>query len=228
MISFRAVSKQYPGATAPALNQIDLDIKAGEFVSIVGQSGTGKTTLVKLIIAEEKPTGGNITVGGFKVDSLKNRDVPFLRRQIGVVFQDFKLLPKRTVAENIAFALEVANEPRARIKQIVEHALDIVGLNSAGHRYPHELSGGEQQRAVIARSIAHRPKILVADEPTGNLDAVHTAEIVHILKKIHEFGTTILLVTHNRDVVNQLRERVITLQNGTIVADAAHGTYRLS
>jgi len=194
---------------------------------VVGQSGTGKTTLVKLIIAEEKPTEGNIEVGGWDITKIHQRDVPFLRRQIGVIFQDFKLLPKKTVQENVAFALEVAGVPHSRIREVVPKVLDIVGLRKKVDSYPHQISGGEQQRVVIARSLVHRPKILVADEPTGNLDSINTEEIIEILKRINEFGTTILLVTHNREVVNRLRKRVVTLHNGKIIADEKEGKYRL-
>ncbi|KKQ28047.1 MAG: Cell division ATP-binding protein [Candidatus Magasanikbacteria bacterium GW2011_GWC2_37_14] len=226
MISLKGVSKIYC-KDGIGLEQIDLQIEPGEFVSVVGQSGTGKTTLVKLIIAEEKPTTGEINVGGWDITNIKEKDIPFLRRQIGVVFQDFKLLSKKTVYENVAFALEVAGETYDRITQVVPKVLDIVNLKQKGDRYPHQLSGGEQQRVVIARSLVHRPKILVADEPTGNLDAVNTQEVIEILKRINEFGTTILLVTHNKDIVNQLRRRVITLHNGRVIADEKEGKYRL-
>jgi len=204
-----------------------LDIDAGEFVSIVGQSGTGKTTLVKLLIAEERPTSGEISVGGWNITNISSRDIPLLRRQIGVIFQDFKLLPQKTVCENVSFALEVAGEKDFRISQVVPRVLEIVGLGHKQDRYPHQLSGGEQQRVAIARSLVHRPKILVADEPTGNLDSINAQEIIEILKKINEFGTTIVLVTHNREVVNQLKKRVVTLHNGRIISDAEKAKYRL-
>lgn len=226
MINLRGVSKHY-APDVVALDNIHLEIEPGEFVSVVGQSGTGKTTLVKLLIVEERPTAGTIEVGGWDITSIPYHDVPYLRRQIGVVFQDFKLLPKKTVYENVAFALQVAGESNSRISGVVPKVLDIVGLKHKHERYPHQLSGGEQQRVVIARSLVHRPKILVADEPTGNLDAVNTQEIIGILKKINEFGTTIVLVTHNRDIVNQLRKRVVTLHDGRIIADEKEGKYRL-
>ena len=226
MIKLKGVSKKYTKDSV-GLDNVDLYIGAGEFVSIVGQSGTGKTTLIKLLIAEERPTSGQIEIGDWDITNIKYRDIPFLRRQIGVVFQDFKLLPKKTIYENVEFALEVGGTPHHRIKEIVPRLLDIVGLTHKKHSYPHQLSGGEQQRVVIARSLAHRPKILVADEPTGNLDAVNTQEIIEILKKINEFGTTVVLVTHNKDVVNQLRKRVITLQGGKISSDEQSGKYRL-
>ncbi|MFZ2190415.1 MAG: cell division ATP-binding protein FtsE [Candidatus Magasanikiibacteriota bacterium] len=226
MINLKGVSKKY-SKDSIGLDNIDLCIEAGEFVSIVGQSGTGKTTLVKLLIAEEKPTAGTIEVGDWDITNIPHRHIPFLRRQIGVVFQDFKLLPTKTVRENVAFALQVAGESRHRIYDVVPKVLDIVGLSQKHDRYPHQLSGGEQQRVVIARSLVHRPKILIGDEPTGNLDSINTQEIIEILKKINEFGTTVLLVTHNREIVNQLRERVVTLHDGKIIADEKEGKYRL-
>lgn len=226
MIKLSGVSKQYTKDSL-GLKDVHLFIDAGEFVSVVGQSGTGKTTLVKLLIAEERPTRGNIEIGGWDITKISQRDIPLLRRQIGVIFQDFKLLPKKTVTENVEFAMQVAGDSRWRIRTVVPRVLEIVGLEHKQNRYPNQLSGGEQQRVAIARSLVHRPKILVADEPTGNLDAVNTQEIIEMLKKINEFGTTIVLVTHNKDVVNQLRKRVITLNNGEIVADEAEGKYRL-
>ena len=226
MIKLHGVSKRYTKDSI-GLDNINLEIQPGEFVSVVGQSGTGKTTLVKLLIAEEELTEGTIEVGGWDITDISQHDIPFLRRQVGVIFQDFKLLPKKTVAENVSFALEVSGTPRSRIREVVPCVLDIVGLKHKHGRYPHQVSGGEQQRIVIARSLVHRPKILVADEPTGNLDSVNTEEIIEILKKINEFGTTVLLVTHNRDVVNRLRRRVVTLHDGKIVADEKEGKYRL-
>ena len=226
MIKITGVTKIYPTGT-PALRHLNLHINAGEFVSIVGQSGTGKTTLVKMLIAEERPNKGTIEIGGWDITRINSNDVPYLRRQIGVVFQDFKLLPKRTVYENIAFALEVAGEHRRRIHQVVPQVLEIVNLAHKADSYPSQLSGGEQQRTAIARSLVHRPKIIVADEPTGNLDSINAAEIVSILKKINEFGTTIILVTHNREIVNHLRRRVITLHGGEIINDENEGKYKL-
>lgn len=226
MIKMKGVTKRY-SKDSVGVEDIHLSINSGEFVSIVGQSGTGKTTLVKLLIAEEQPTEGTIHIADWDITNIHRSDVPLLRRQIGVIFQDFKLLAKKTVSENVAFALEVAGESRQRIREVVPRVLDIVGLGPKMTRFPHQLSGGEQQRVVIARALAHRPKILVADEPTGNLDSINTQEVMEILKKINEFGTTIVLVTHNRDVVNQLRKRVITLHNGKIVADEEEGRYRL-
>ena len=224
MINLEGVSKRY-APDVHGLHEVSLRIQPGEFVSIVGQSGAGKTTLAKLLIAEERPTQGRVTIGGWDITNIPRRDVPFLRRQIGVVFQDFKLLPKKTVFENVAFALEVAGESSARIRDVVPQVLQIVGLDGKLDRFPRQLSGGEQQRVVIARSLVHRPKILLADEPTGNLDALNAQEIIELLTKINAFGTTIVLVTHNREVVNALRRRVITLAGGRVASDHADGKY---
>lgn len=226
MIKLEGVTKIY-STESVGLRNINLHIKAGEFVSIVGQSGTGKTTLVRLLIAEERPTKGRIVIGDWDVTEIPSGEIPYLRRQIGVIFQDFKLLPKKTVYENVSFALEVAGEKSEHIKKIVPQVLDVVGLGEKMWRYPKQLSGGEQQRVAIARSLVHRPKIIIADEPTGNLDSLNTVEIIEILKKINEFGTTILLATHNREIVNELRRRVITLRSGEIVSDEESGKYRL-
>lgn len=226
MITFEHVTKIYNEGTV-ALNNINLDIEAGEFVSIVGQSGSGKTTLVRLMTAQEEVSEGRIEIGGWDISHLRRGDIPVLRRQIGVVFQDFKLLPKKTVFENVAFALEVCAAPAKRIKKIVPQVLKIVGLEDKGERFPHQLSGGEQQRVVIARSLVHRPKVLVADEPTGNLDTITTHEIVDLLLKINSFGTTVILVTHDPSIVNRLRKRVITLDHGTLVSDQKSGKYTL-
>lgn len=227
MIELSGVSKYYNNYSNPALKDINFDIEPGEFVSIVGQSGTGKTTLVRLMIAEERPSRGLVKIGGQNIAKINVKDIPLFRRQIGVVFQDFRLLPKKTVFENVAFALEVAGESRRRIRQTVPGILDIVGLNDKARSYPHQLSGGEQQRTAIARSLVHGPKIMVADEPTGNLDSINTEEIIKIFKRINEFGTTIVMVTHNREIVNHLRKRVITLHDGEIINDELEGKYKL-
>jgi cell division transport system ATP-binding protein len=226
MIRFKNVTKTYPPDIV-GLKNVNLHIKPGEFVSIVGQSGTGKTTLAKLLIADERPTRGQIIIGGWDISAIKQSEIPLLRRQIGVVFQDFKLLPKKTVYENVAFALEVCGASGRKIKSIVPQALKIVGLVDKADRYPRQISGGEQQRVVIARALVHRPKIIVADEPTGNLDSLNTREIIDLLKKINEFGTTVVLVTHNREVVNELHRRVITIDRGMIVSDQEEGKYVL-
>ena len=226
MIEFHNVSKTYPNGTH-ALKDINLTIEPGEFVSIVGQSGTGKTTMARLIIAEERPTTGKIIIGGWDITHISNADVPLLRRQIGVVFQDFKLLPRKTLYENVAFAMEVSGESKIKILSVVPQVLKLVGLEKKQQRYPANVSGGEQQRAVIARALVHRPKILLADEPTGNLDSINADDIITLLKKINELGTTVVLVTHNREIVNSLRRRVITIDEGKIISDQRTGKYIL-
>jgi len=226
MIKLRQVTKFYPPNTY-ALNSVDMHIKDGEFVSVIGQSGTGKTTLVKLLTAAERPTHGKIIVGGWDVSNVSRRDVPILRRQIGVIYQDYKLLQKKTIFENIAFALQVCGTSSAKIQKVVPQVLKVVGLVAQANRYPTQLSGGEQQRVSIARALIHHPKILLADEPTGNLDTVNTREIIELLKKLNELGTTVLLVTHNREVVNLLKKRVITMDKGKIISDQKVGKYLL-
>jgi len=224
MIRLKNVSKTY-APDIVGLQNVNVHIRPGEFVSVVGQSGTGKTTFTKLLIAEERPTKGQIVIGGWDISDIAASEVPLLRRQIGVVFQDFKLLPKKTVHENVAFALEVCGAPSSKIAAIVPQALKIVGLTDKANRYPKQISGGEQQRVVIARALVHRPKIIVADEPTGNLDSLNTREIIDLLRKINAFGTTVVLVTHNRDVVNELKKRVLTIDRGMIVSDQEEGKY---
>ncbi|MBI5135354.1 cell division ATP-binding protein FtsE [Candidatus Uhrbacteria bacterium] len=226
MIELKSISKTYPPDVV-ALNNVSAHIEAGEFVSIVGRSGTGKTTLMKIMTAEECPSSGEIVIGGWNITRISSGEKPVLRRQIGVVFQDFKLLPKKTVFENVAFALEVCGVAPDRIRAIVPQVLKIVGLEHKLDRFPRQLSGGEQQRVAIARSLVHAPKILIADEPTGNLDAIHAQEITDLLLKINQFGTTLVLVTHNREVVNRIRKRVITMEHGTIVSDQKTGKYLL-
>jgi len=226
MIKLHNVSKVY-GSKNRVVKDANLQIAPGEFVSIVGQSGAGKTTLVKLLIGEERATAGRVVVGDWDITKLSKREVPFLRRQIGVIFQDFKLLPKKTLAENVAFALEVSGGSRERINKIVPSVLKIVGLGDKGKRYPHEVSGGEQQRAAIARALVHQPRVLLADEPTGNLDAINAHEIIDLLLRINKFGTTVILVTHNKEIVNRLNRRVITMERGEIISDQANGKYLL-
>jgi cell division transport system ATP-binding protein len=224
MIIFRNVSKIYP-PDSTALKNVNIHIKPKEFVSIVGRSGTGKTTMAKIMIAEERPTDGHVIIGGWDITNIRGSEVPVLRRQIGVVFQDFKLLAKKTVLENVAFALQVSGHPRRHIHSIVPQVLKIVDLGGKEDRYPLQLSGGEQQRVAIARALVHRPKILIADEPTGNLDSYNTKDIIDLLLKINEFGTTVVLVTHNREVVNTIRKRVVTVENGQIISDQRVGKY---
>lgn len=226
MITFEHVTKTYQHKNI-GLEDVSLQVQAGEFVSIVGQSGSGKTTMAKLMFAEERADRGRIIIGGWDITRIPHGDVPTLRRQIGVVFQDFKLLPRKTLFENVAFALEVAGESNERIATVVPQVLKIVGLENKVNRYPEHISGGEQQRVVIARSLVHRPKLLVADEPTGNLDSINAQEIITLLQKINEFGTTVVLVTHNREIVNMLKKRVITIDHGHIIADQKAGKYLL-
>jgi cell division transport system ATP-binding protein len=226
MIKFYNASKIYP-VNVCALNKINLHIKPGEFVSIVGQSGTGKTTMVKALIGEEKIDEGKVIVGGWDITDIRENEIPILRRQIGVIFQDFKLLSKKTLFENVAFAMQVCGGSPSKIRKIVPQVMKIVGLESKMDRYPFEVSGGEQQRATIARALVHRPKILLADEPTGNLDSLNAHEIIELLLRINKFGTTVVLVTHNREIVNGLKRRVITLDTGSIISDQLVGKYIL-
>ena len=226
MIEFNNVTKSYPDGTH-ALKNVSFSIKPGEFVSIVGQSGEGKTTIARLIIAEEIANKGTVVIGGWDITSIKHRQVPILRRQIGVVFQDFKLLNRKTVYENVAFALEVCGTNEAKIKKIVPQVLKIVGLHDKTGKFPDQLSGGEQQRVVIARALVHRPKILLADEPTGNLDTITANEIIDLLLKINQLGTTVVMVTHNPDIVNRLQKRVITVEKGKLISDKHVGSYHL-
>ena len=226
MVKIANLSKIYDKKVR-ALNDINLHIRPGEFVSIVGQSGSGKSTLIKLLIAEEKPDSGSIILGGWDITRVKNREIPTLRRQIGVIFQDYKLLSKKSVFENIAFAMQACGFSKAEINKIVNQMISLVGLKGMEERYPHQLSGGEQQRVAIARALVHKPKLLVADEPTGNLDSINTREIIDLLKKINNLGTTVLLVTHDREVVNNLKGRVITLDSGHMISDQKHGRYLL-
>jgi cell division transport system ATP-binding protein len=226
MILLDRVTKTYGKATKPALNRISLHVEPREFVILVGTSGAGKSTLLKLLTREEKPTSGKIVVGGIDYDTLKDRHIPLLRRKIGVVFQDFKLLPQRTVFENVAFALEIAGMTNREIKTTVPRIIELVGLNGKEKSFPHQLSGGERQRVAIARAMVRQPKILIADEPTGNLDPKHSWEIVKLLEKINKYGTTVILTTHNVEIVNRLKRRVVTIENGKITSDQSQGSYR--
>ena len=229
MIQFANVTKLYKnGAEHIALDDVTLSIAQQEFVTLVGKSGAGKSTLVKLMIGEERPTKGKIIVGGKEVNKLRTNQLPELRRRIGVVFQDFRLLPKKNVYENVAFAMEVAGRPQAEIRSIVPQMLDMVGLAERGSHFPHQLSGGEKQRVAIARAMINRPMVIIADEPTGNLDPMNTWEIIKLLLKINELGTTIVLATHSKDIVNTLGKRVVSLDDGRIVRDEENGQYILS
>ena len=225
MIYFDKVSKIYPNSIA--LQDVSFTIKPGEFVSIVGHSGAGKTTLLKMILAEEAPTSGKVFFDSIDIHQATNRQIPKLRRRIGSVFQDFRLLPNKTAYENIAFTMETAGRSDEEIKSDVPHVLDLVGLSGKIGSFPHELSGGERQRICIARAIINQPDLLIADEPTGNLDPITSAEIIEIFKKINEIGTTIILTTHNKKIVDSLGRRVITLEHGQVARDDKEGKYAL-
>lgn len=226
MIEMKDVYKTYSNGVL-AINGISIKINQGEFVYIVGPSGAGKSTFIKLMYREEKPTKGSIVINGIQLENLKEKEVPYLRRNIGVVFQDFKLLPKLTVYENVAFALEVIGENPKNIKKKVLNVLDLVQLKHKARSFPDELSGGEQQRVSIARSIVNNPPVVIADEPTGNLDPETSWEIMRLLEEINNRGTTVLMATHNKVIVNTIRKRVIAIEDGKIVRDEARGEYGL-
>jgi len=225
MIQLTNISKQYDNGIV-AVNDITLRIEQGEFVYIVGPSGSGKSTFMKLLNLEVKATSGSLTVDKFKLDRIKKRELPMLRREVGVVFQDFKLLPNLTSFENIAYALEVTGASGKEIKKRVNEVLHLIGLSHKIHQYPDELSGGEQQRIAIARAIANKPRILVADEPTGNLDPDTAMEIMEILEDINRMGTTVIMGTHNDYLVNQRKHRVLRLEHGRLISDLYKGDYR--
>jgi cell division transport system ATP-binding protein len=225
MIRFENVTKTYD--THTALDKINLDIKAGDFISVVGQSGAGKSTLLKLIFAEEPYDSGKIFIDNVDLNSVAKKDIPYLRRKIGVVFQDIKLLPKKTAYENVAFAMEVGGYSREQIANDVPKILEIVDLSAKTNNFPDEMSGGERQRVAIARALAHKPLLLLADEPTGNLDEINGKEIMDLLLKINSFGTTILLATHAKDIVNKIRRRVVTIEKGKIIYEQQQGSYKL-
>jgi cell division transport system ATP-binding protein len=226
MLYFDKVTKFYNGGPA-ALDDVSFSIEPGEFVSVVGHSGAGKSTLIKMMLGEEYPSEGEVLFESKNIAYMSKRAVKDLRRRIGTVFQDFKLLPTKTVYENIAFAMEAAGQNDDDIAADVPHVLDLVDLREKMHNFPHELSGGEQQRVAIARAIVNQPDIIVADEPTGNLDPVNTHDIVQILKKINDLGATVILTTHNKDVIDSLGKRVITMDEGRIVRDDPTGRYSL-
>ncbi len=224
MIYFDNVSKQYADSSI-ALDGVTLAVDPQEFVSIVGHSGAGKTTLIKMLLAEERPTDGKVYFQSVDIHDLRRNEMNLYRRRVGVVFQDFRLLPYKTAFENIAFAMEAAGRPDAEIQSDVPHVLELVDLGEKMWNFPHQLSGGEKQRVAIARAIVNQPDVLVADEPTGNLDPVNTYDIVQILKKINDLGTTVLLTTHNRGVIDSVGGRVISMEAGRIIRDDRNGRY---
>jgi cell division transport system ATP-binding protein len=226
MILLDRVTKTYSRSLGPALDRLSLHVEPKEFVIVVGQSGAGKTTLLRLLTREERPTSGKIIVGGIDYDKLKDKDIPLLRRKIGVVFQDFKLLPNKNVYENVAFALEIVGVSNREIRHTVPKVLEIVNLKGKEKHMPLELSGGERQRVAIARAIVRQPRILIADEPTGNLDPKHAWDVIKVLEKINRYGTTVLLTTHNQEIVNKLKRRVVTLQAGRVTSDRANSGYK--
>ncbi len=226
MIIFKKVSKIY-SSNCSALNNIDLSINDKEFVSIAGRSGAGKSTLIKLLIREELPTQGQVFWGKQDISQIPDKDLPFWRRRIGMVFQDFRLLPDKTAYENIAFAMEAGGRANQDIERDVPQLLKLINLTERAEHFPSQLSGGEKQRVAIARALAHRPDVLVADEPTGNLDLLHTWEIIKLLIKINELGTTVILSTHDREIINGIDKRVVTLEKGKVIKDDQNGKYIL-
>lgn len=227
MIRFEHVTKYYSDEDL-SIKDVNLSIQAGEFVSIVGRSGAGKTTLIRLLLGEVKPTSGNIWFDDFDVDALKKSQLPAYRRRIGVVFQEFRLLPNKTAFENVAFAMEAAGRTDDEIVSDVPHALELVGLAHKARSFPSEMSGGERQRLAIARAIINQPEVIVADEPTGNLDPSSTYEIVEILKKINDLGTTVILTTHNKGIIDSLGKRVVTIEHGKIIKDDKNGKHSMN
>ena len=225
MIYFDNVTKKYKDNSS--LEEVTLSIAPGEFVSIVGHSGAGKTTLTKLILAEEAPTSGTVSFESTDIHKLSKKDLMNFRRKVGIVFQDFRLLQGKTAYENIAFAMEATGKTDEEIKEDVPHVLELVDLTNRAFHFPHQLSGGEKQRLAIARAIITQPDLIIADEPTGNLDPANAFEVINILKKINDLGTTVILTTHNKGVVDQIKKRVITLENGRIIRDDKEGKYML-
>jgi cell division transport system ATP-binding protein len=225
VIRFEKVTKKYPGPGTPALEQVTVDVDKGEFVYLVGQSGSGKSTALRLVLRELRPTSGRVYVAGKEINRMAGWKVPRLRRQIGTVFQDFRLLPNKNVAENVAFALQVIGRSRREINRVVPETLELVGLRDKAGRMPDELSGGEQQRVAIARAFVNRPMILIADEPTGNLDPSTSQGIMRLLEDINGTGTTVVMATHDHGLVDQFRKRVVELENGRVVRDEAAGSY---
>jgi cell division transport system ATP-binding protein len=228
VIRFQSVSKVYPTNSRPALDDVTIDIDKGEFVFLVGQSGSGKSTFLRLVLKEERPTKGSIWVAGKELGKLSHWKVPALRQQIGVVFQDFRLLPNKTVTENIAFALDVIGKPRHTVAKVVPEVLELVGLTGKEKRRPDELSGGEQPRGAIARAFVNRPRVLLADEPTGNLDPTTSVGIMKLLDRINRTGTTVVMATHDAHIVDSMRRRVIELEAGVVSRDQSRGVYGYS
>jgi cell division transport system ATP-binding protein len=228
VITFERVSKSYPKSVRPALSDVSVEVAKGEFLFLVGASGSGKSTFLRLVLREDRPSSGVVHVAGKDLSRLANWKVPQLRRQIGTVFQDFRLLPNKTVSENVAFALDVIGKPRHTIDKVVPEVLDLVGLSGKEKRMPTELSGGEQQRVAIARAFVNRPMILIADEPTGNLDPSTSVGIMKLLDRINRTGTTVIMATHDAAIVDSMRRRVVELENGVIVRDQSRGVYGYS
>lgn len=224
MIIFDNVSKVYKNGSQ-ALDGVSFEVKKGDFVSIVGQSGYGKSTILKMMIGEERPSEGKVFVAGNDISNISGHDSHLLRKKVGMIFQDFKLLPKKTVYENVAFTLEVSNVKKEEIEEDVPQVLNLVGLSHKADKFPDSLSGGEKQRVAIARALVDRPDVLIADEPTGSLDSLNTWDVIRLLLKINELGATVILATHNREVINMLNKRVITLDKGRIIRDEEHGRY---
>ncbi|MEP6981287.1 MAG: cell division ATP-binding protein FtsE [Nakamurella sp.] len=225
MIHMSQISKTYKTSTRPALDDVTVDVEKGEFVFLIGPSGSGKSTFLRLLLSEEKPNAGEIRVAGSDLLKLRRSKVPAHRRSLGCVFQDFRLLPNKTVESNIGFALEVIGKPRPHIRKVVPEVLELVGLEGKAKRFPHELSGGEQQRVAIARAFVNRPLLLLADEPTGNLDPDTSSDIMLLLERINRTGTTVLMATHDNHIVDAMRRRVIELQSGKVVRDESRGVY---
>jgi cell division transport system ATP-binding protein len=225
VISLQNVTKSYKASGRPALDKVSIEVDKGEFVFIIGSSGSGKSTLIRLLLKEESPTSGDIKVADFHVNKLSARRVPKLRQRIGCVFQDFRLLQQKTVEQNVAFALEVIGKPRSAIQKTVPEVLELVGLSGKADRLPTELSGGEQQRVAIARAFVNRPLLLLADEPTGNLDPDTSQDIMLLLERINRTGTTVLMATHDNTIVDSMRRRVVELNLGKVIRDEAHGVY---
>ncbi len=225
VIRFEKVTKTYPGTGGPALDDVSVDVEKGEFVFLVGSSGSGKSTALRLILREARPTSGRVYVAGKEINRLAGWKVPRLRRQIGTVFQDFRLLQSKTVAENVAFAMQVTGHSPKEVRALVPETLELVGLDTKADRLPDELSGGEQQRVAVARAFVNRPMILIADEPTGNLDPTTSVGIMKLLDRINRTGTTVVMATHDHGIVDQMRKRVIELDHGKVVRDQAQGAY---